>query len=96
MPRSDQRISYYNTSHTRMELQAAAAARGLDCSWAAGSWRGALCKKREMYVYPQAEKPALHPILTCGHGDRGCGNPIPGDVAETLGLALSMPKAKRG
>ena len=29
-------ITYYNSSHTRKELQAAAA-RGLDCCWAAGS-----------------------------------------------------------
>ena len=29
-------ISYYNSSHTPRELQAAAA-RGLDCCWAAGS-----------------------------------------------------------
>ena len=28
-------ITYYNGSHTRIELQAAA--RGLDCCWAAGS-----------------------------------------------------------
>ena len=31
MPRSNQRINYYNSGHTRIELQAAAAARGLDC-----------------------------------------------------------------
>ena len=40
-------ISYYNSSHTPRELQAAAA-RGLDCCWAARSKRGALCKTREM------------------------------------------------
>ena len=36
MARSDQRNQlYYNSSQTRIELQAAA--RGLDCWWAAGS-----------------------------------------------------------
>ena len=40
-------ISYYNSSHTRRDLQATAA-RGPDCCWAAGSKRGALCKNREM------------------------------------------------
>ena len=30
-------ISYYNSGHTRIEFQAAAAAGGLDCCWAAGS-----------------------------------------------------------
>ena len=36
MPRSDEKISYYyNSSHTRIQLQAAAA-RGLDCCWVAG------------------------------------------------------------
>ena len=94
MPCSDQRISYYNSSHTRIELQAAA--RGLDCCWAAGSDRGALCKNRERNVHPlQAEKPGFHPNLTCVHGDRGCRNPIPGDVTETRGFALSVPKAKK-
>ena len=29
-------ITYFNSSHTRIEFQAAAA-RGLDCCWAAGS-----------------------------------------------------------
>ena len=53
----------------------------------------------EMCVCPlRAEKPGLHPNLTCVHGDRGCRNPIPGDVAETRGFAkkkvllLSTPK----
>ena len=40
-------ISYYSSSHTPRELQAAAA-RGLDCFWEAGSKCGALCKNREM------------------------------------------------
>ena len=88
-------INYHNSSHTRIELQAAAA-RGLDCCWAAGSERGALCKNREMYVYPlRAEKPGLHPNITCVHGDRGRRNPIPGDVAETRGFDSSVPKAKK-
>ena len=95
-PRSDQIISYYNSSSTRIELQDAA--RGLDCCWAAGSWRGALCKKREWNVYPlRGEKPGLLPNLTYVRGDRGCRNPIPGDVAETRGFALYyiyVPKAK--
>ena len=48
-----------------------------------------------MYVYHlRAEKPGLHPNLTCVHGDRGCGNTIPGDVTETRGFALSVPNAK--
>ena len=48
-----------------------------------------------MYVYHlRAEKPGLHPNRTCIHGDRGCGSIIPGDVAETRGFALSVPKAK--
>ena len=41
----------------------------------------------------RAGKPGLHPNLTCVHGDRGCGNTIPGDVAETRAFASSMPKA---
>ena len=40
-------ISYYNSSHTPRKLQAAAA-RGLDCCWAARSKCGALCKNREI------------------------------------------------
>ena len=49
-----------------------------------------------MYVYHlRAENPGLHPNLTRIHGDRGCGNTIPGDVAETRGFASSMPKAKK-
>ena len=49
-----------------------------------------------MYVYHlRAEKPGLHPNLTCVHGDCGCGNTIPVDVAETRGFALSVPKAKK-
>ena len=36
MARSDQRISFCNSSHTRIELQAADARR-LDRCWAAGS-----------------------------------------------------------
>ena len=36
-----------------------------------------------MYVYPlRAEKPGLHPNLTCVHGDRGCGNPIPREMRK--------------
>ena len=94
MPRSDQRISHYNSSHTRIELQAAD--RGLDCCWAAGSERGALGKKRERNVYPlRAEKPSLYPNITCVREDRGCRNPIPGDIAETRGFASSVPKAKK-
>ena len=48
-----------------------------------------------MYVYPLREKSGLHPNLTCVHVDRGCGNSIPGDVAETRGFALSVPKGKK-
>ena len=43
----------------------------------------------------QAEKPGLHPNLTCVDRDGGYRNPIPGDVAETRGFALSVPKAKK-
>ena len=94
-PSWDQIISYYNSSHTRIKLKAAAA-RGLDCCRAAGSYRGALCKKRERNVYPlRAEKPGLHQNLTYVRGDRGCRNPIPGDVSEARGFALSVPKAKK-
>ena len=51
---------------------------------------------RERNVYPlRAGEPGLHPNLTCVRGDRGCRNPIPGDVAETRGLAVSVPKAKK-
>ena len=49
-----------------------------------------------MYVYHlRAENLGLHPNPTCVHGDRGCGNTIPGDAAETRGFALSMPKARK-
>ena len=41
-------ITYYNSSHTRVVLHAAAG--GLDCCWAAGSWRGALWKSKEICV----------------------------------------------
>ena len=38
-----------------------------------------LCAKiRETYVYPLAEKPDLHPNLTCVHGEGGFENPITG------------------
>ena len=48
-------------------------------------------------MYPlQAENTGMHPNLTCVHGDRGCRNPNSGDVAETRGFALSVPKAKIG
>ena len=43
----------------------------------------------------RAEKPGLHQNFTCVRGDKGCRNPIPGDVAETRGFALSVPKAKK-
>ena len=43
----------------------------------------------------RAEKRGLHPNITSVHGDRGCRNPIPGDVAETRGFALGVPKVKR-
>ena len=33
--------------------------------------------------------------LTCVRGDRGCRNTNPGDVAETRGFALRVPKAKK-
>ena len=47
-------------------------------------------------VYPlRAEKCGLHQDLTCVYGDRGCKNPNPGDVAETRGFAISVPKAKK-
>ena len=78
-------ITYYNSSHTRTELQAAADARGLDCCWAAGSYRGALCQNREMYVYPSSSRKTRFAsqsyVRTRGSGvqkpnPRGCcGNP---------------------
>ena len=43
----------------------------------------------------RAEKPVFFPNLTCVRGDRGCRNPIAGDVAETRGFASSVPKAKK-
>ena len=47
-------------------------------------------------MYPlRAEKPCLHPNFTCVHGDRRCRNPFPGDVAETRGFAVSVPKGKQ-
>ena len=54
------------------------------CCWAAGSWRGALCKAREMCVYPLAENPAriqfLRAYTEIGDAEtqsprRCCGNP---------------------
>ena len=48
-----------------------------------------------LYVALRAEKPGLHLNLTCVHGDRGYKTPIPGDVAETRGFILSVPKAKK-
>ena len=90
-------ISYYNSSHTPRELQAAAA-RALDCCWAADR-SAVLCAKigKCVYVYPlRAEKRGLRPNLTGVHGDRRCRSPIHGDVAETRGFALSVPKAKEG
>ena len=48
-----------------------------------------------MYVYPlRAEKNILHTNLTCVHGDGECTNPIPGDIAETRGFALSVQGQK--
>ena len=72
------------------------------CCWGAGLLGGrivAWCsvqKKGNVRVpmYPLAEKPGLHPIITCVHGDRGFGNPIPGNDAETRGFVLSVPNAK--
>ena len=89
-------MSYYNSSHTRTELQAAAA-RGLNCWCGRHDRTVVLCAKREKGVlYPlRAEKPGLHPNLTCERGDRGCRNPIAGDVAEPRGFASSVPKARK-
>ena len=42
----------------------------------------------------RGEKPGLHPKLTYVRVDRGCRNPIPGDVAETRGFPLYVPNAK--
>ena len=50
-------ITYYNSSHTRIELQAAAA-RGLDCCWAAASRRGALCQNKEKHSIIEARENA--------------------------------------
>ena len=47
-------------------------------------------------MYPlRAEKPGLHKNFTYVRWDRGCRSPIPGDVSETRGFALSVPKAKK-
>ena len=53
------------------------------CCWGAGLLLGgrivAWCpvQKEGNVRVPSSRKPDLHPILTCVHGDRGCGNPIP-------------------
>ena len=48
-----------------------------------------------MYVYPPAGKPGLHPILTCVHGDRGCGNPILGMLRKPGDLPYPCPRPKK-
>ena len=48
-----------------------------------------------MCGYPlRAEKPGLHPNLMCVHGDRGCRNPIPGDVAGKPGICLEYAQGQ--
>ena len=95
MPRFDQRSSYYNSSHTHAHRVVGC------CCWGAGLLLGgrivAWCPVQEEgnLRVPSSRKPGLNPIITCVHGDRGCGNPIPGDVVETWGFALSVPKAKK-
>ena len=78
-------INYYNSSHTPRELQAAAA-RGLDCCWAAGSKCGALCNNREMRqrVPSTSRKPRFASKPYMGIGDAETQTPgmlrKPGDL----------------
>ena len=71
------------------------------CCWGAGLLLGgrtvAWCsvQKEGNVRVPFSIKTGLYPILTCVHGERGCRSPIPGDVAETGGFALPVPKAKK-
>ena len=54
-----------------------------------------LCGQRKKEYPLKAEKPGLHQHFTYVRRDRGCRNPIPGNVSETRGFALSVPKAKK-
>ena len=64
------------------------------CCWGAGLLLGsrivACCpvQKEGNVRVLSSRKPGLHPILTCLHGDRGCGTPI------SAGM-LRKPKAER-
>ena len=88
MPRSEKKISYYNSSHTRIQLQAAAA-RGLDCCWAAGLAWCSVQKEGKKRV--PSTSVCIRVLRTyTGMGDaetQCCGNP---------GIChLSVPKAKK-
>ena len=71
------------------------------CCWGAGLLLGgrivAWCpvQKEENVRVPSSRKPGLHSFLTCVHGDRKCGTSIPGNVAETRGFAVPLPKANK-
>ena len=88
-------ISYYNSSHTRRELQAAAA-MGLDCCWAAGSWRGALCNNREMYVYHlRAENPVCTQIFRAYTGIGDAETPSPKMLRKSGDLPYPCPSPNK-
>ena len=55
-----------------------------------------LCaKNREMYVYPLAEEPGLHPNLTRVHGHRACVNPIPRGMRKPGDFPQVCPRPKK-
>ena len=86
-------IACYNSSHTCTEWQGAAA-RGLDSFWAAGSQRGACAKNGKVRAPPPSGK-NWFASKSYVHGDRGCRNPTPAEIAKTRGLASSAIEAKK-
>ena len=93
-------ISYYNSSHTRIELQAAAA-RGMDCCWAAGSCSVVLCAKKgkeTRTLYEQKNPVCIHTLRAyTGIGDAQTQSPgmlrKPGDLPQVCPRPKMLKKA---